>query len=91
MQLNINSFNINLLPAGSVTQFTLDDTFIILTCSYIYRAGGSGSSSAWLRAGRPSPIPGIRGVEIFLHSFVFILVLGSTHRPIKCGSGLPRG
>ena len=38
---------------------------------------------AWLRAGRPD----VGGVEIFLHSFVYRLVLVSTQPPIKWVSG----
>ena len=31
----------------------------------------------------PGSIPGVGGMEIFLHSFVYRLVLGSTQPPIK--------
>ena len=31
----------------------------------------------------PGSIPGVGGVEIFLHTFVFRLVMGSTQPPIK--------
>ena len=48
--------------------------------------GGPGSSSGkaldyWLDG--PGSIPGVGGVEIFLHLFVSRLVLGSTQPAIK--------
>ena len=36
----------------------------------------------------PGLIPGVKGVEIFLHSLVFRLLLGSTQPPIKRGLSL---
>ena len=51
----------------------------LLLISLGYGLDGSGS------------IPGVGGVEIFLHSFVSILILGSTQPPIKCVPGLSRG
>ena len=47
--------------------------------------GPGGSSGKALSCGLDGPgsIPGVRGVEIFLHTFVSRLVLGSTQPPIK--------
>ena len=48
--------------------------------------GGPGSSSGKALGyglDGPGSIPGVGGVEIFLHSFVSRLVLGSTQPPIK--------
>ena len=52
--------------------------------------GGSGSSSGKALAyglNGPGSIPGVGRVEIFLHSFVSELVLGSTQPPIKMSTG----
>ena len=47
--------------------------------------GPGGSSGKALSCGLDGPgsIPGVGGVEIFLHSFVSRLALGSTQPPIK--------
>ena len=51
---------------------------------HIWRGSG-GSSGKALGCGLDGPgsIPGVGGVEIFLHSFVSRLTLGSTQPPIK--------
>ena len=55
-----------------------------LTCN-----GPGGASGKALRYGLDGPgsIPGVGGVEIFLHSFVSRLVLGSTQTSYKMSTG----
>ena len=52
---------------------------------YRFKKGPGSSSGKVLGYGLDGPglIPGVGGVEIFLHSFVSRLVLGSTQPPIK--------
>ena len=52
---------------------------------YAVESGPGGASGKALGYGLDGPgsIPGVGGVEIFLHSFVSRLVLGSTQLPIK--------
>ena len=72
---------------SSDEKYTVFKTFFIL--------GGLGSSSGkvlgyWLDG--PGSIPVVGGVQIFVHSFVSRLVLGSTQLPIKWVPGaFPRG
>ena len=55
------------------------------TCSFFFFCGLDSSSDKALgyRLYGPGSIPGVEGVDIFLHSFVFRLVQGSTQPPIK--------
>ena len=55
-----------------------------LPCNNIvlWPGGASGKALCYGLDG-PGSIPGVGGVEIFLHSFVSRLVLGSTQPPIK--------
>ena len=50
-----------------------------------YSGAGSSSNKAldYGVGGPPGSIPGVGGVEFFLHSFVCRLVLGFTQPPIK--------
>ena len=50
---------------------------------YIYGPGGSSGKVLSCGLDGPGSIPGVGGVEIFLHSFVSRLALGSTQPPIK--------
>ena len=45
--------------------------------------GGSSGKALGCELDGPGSIPGVRGVEIFLYTFVSRLVLGSTRPPIK--------
>ena len=45
--------------------------------------GGSSGKELGYRLDGPGSIPGVGGVEIFLHSFVSRLALGSTQPPLK--------
>ena len=59
-------------------------------CSWLRKQNGPGGASGKaLRYGLDGPgsIPGAGGMEIFLHSFVSRLVLGSTQPPIKSVPG----
>ena len=49
----------------------------------VYGPGSSSGKALSYGLDGPGSIPGVRGVEIFLHSFVSRLVLGSTQPPIK--------
>ena len=60
-------------------------SFFFLELELIYLRGPGGSSGKALGHGLDGPgsIPGVGGVEIFLHSFVSRLALGSTQPPTK--------
>ena len=53
--------------------------------NYILYCGSDSSSGKALRYGLEGPdsIPGVKGVEIFLHSSVSGMVLGSIQPPVK--------
>ena len=53
--------------------------------------GSSSGKSLGYGLDGPDSIPTIGGLEIFLHSFVSRLALGSTQSPVKLVSGLSPG
>ena len=56
---------------------------MIIIKHYFLLPGGSSGKALGCGLDGPGSIPGVRGVEIFLHTFVSRLVLGSTQPPIK--------
>ena len=59
------------------------DYITFLKCTIDSGPGGSSGKALGYGLDGPSSIPGVGGVEIFLHSFVSRLALGSTEPPIK--------
>ena len=56
------------------------------------RPGGSSGKALGYGLDGPGSIPGVGGVEIFLHSFESRQALGSTQSPYKMSTGeFPRG
>ena len=57
----------------------------VISIAFYMEKGPGGASGKALRyeLNGPGSIPGVGGVEIFLHSFMSRLVLGSTQPPIK--------
>ena len=86
-----------LLPDGSaghlinkVQSLNINFSFINqISVWYFLYHGPGGSSGKVLGCGLDGSgsIPGVGGVEIFLHTFVSRLVLGSTQSPIKMSTG----
>ena len=61
-----------------------------MLCVTIYQHGPGGKMLGYGLDG-PHSIPGVGGVEIFLHSFVSRLALGSTKPPINEYRGISLG
>ena len=88
----VPEFAVKDLPLGRTLMMTTSQNIrhflntLYINLFYLFILGGPGGSSGKaLSCGLDGPgsLPGVGGLEIFLHSFVSRLALGSTQPPIK--------